>query len=252
MSLPSFSVVTMQERPDLIPIADNVLDLVWPDIIMHLSEAVANQYWWHIWRTFPEYQFVLLEPGDETILAVGNSLPLAWDGGDLPDRGWDWALSQGFDDQAAGRPPAALAALAITIPHEFQGQGLSAHALTAMKRIGSAHGLRSLIAPLRPTLKSRYPLTPIERYLRWQRPDGQPFDPWIRVHARQGADIVGACPESMTITGTVEQWEARTQMQFPESGDYVVPHALVPVTINRDANQGTYVEPNVWACHTLR
>jgi hypothetical protein len=41
-----------------------------------------------------------------------------------------------------------------------------------MAEIGRDHGLDTLIAPVRPTLKHRYPLTPIERYLSWRRPDG--------------------------------------------------------------------------------
>lgn len=38
-------------------------------------------------------------------------------------------------------------------------------------------------------------------------------------------------------------------MVFPESGHYVVPGALVPITIDRERDQGVYVEPNVWMVH---
>ena len=55
-------------------------------------------------------------------------------------------------------------------------------------------GLDALLAPVRPTLKERYPLTPTERYLSWRRDDGQLFDPWLRVHERLGAEILGVCP----------------------------------------------------------
>ena len=55
----------------------------------------------------------------------------------------------------------------------------------------------------------------------------------------------------MTITGTVAEWEGWTGMLFPESGDYVVPGALELVTIDREADLGTYVEPNVWMHHQL-
>ena len=41
------------------------------------------------------------------------------------------------------------------------------------------------------------------------------------------------------------------EMEFPESGAYVVPGALVPVEIDREAYQGVYVEPNVWMQHRL-
>jgi hypothetical protein len=38
-------------------------------------------------------------------------------------------------------------------------------------------------------------------------------------------------------------------MKFPQTGDYVVPGALVPVQIDRERDQGIYVEPNVWMVH---
>ena len=68
---------------------------------------------------------------------------------------------------------------------------------------------------------------------------------------RLGAEIVRPCPESMTITGTVSEWERWTSMLFPEGGDYVVPGALELVTIDRETDIGTYVEPNVWMHHQL-
>jgi len=36
---------------------------------------------------------------------------------------------------------------------------------------------RALVAPVRPTLRHRYPLTPIERYAEWRLGDGLLFDP---------------------------------------------------------------------------
>jgi hypothetical protein len=53
----------------------------------------------------------------------------------------------------------------------------------------------------------------------------------------------------MYIPGTVAQWEEWTEMAFPESGEYVIPGALVPITIDCEADHGEYVEPNVWCVH---
>ena len=89
----------------------------------------------------------------------------------------------------------------------------------------------------------------MERYVRWTREDGLPWDPWIRLHARLGAELVEVCPESMRVTGTVDEWEGWTGLTFPDDGDYVVPGALVPVRF--DAGTGVYVEPNVWVRHAL-
>ncbi len=56
----------------------------------------------------------------------------------------------------------------------------------------------------------------------------------------------------MTIEGTVTEWESWTGMAFPDSGDYVVRGGASVVTIDRDADQGTYHDPNVWTIHDLR
>ena len=72
-------------------------------------------------------------------------------------------------------------------------QGVSAVLLRRMGGLAAAHGLDSLIAPVRPTWKERYPLTPIERYVLWRREDGYPYDPWLRTHERVGAEILEAC-----------------------------------------------------------
>ena len=112
-----------------------------------------------------------------------------------------------------------------------------------MAEIGRDHGLDTLIAPVRPSLKHRYPLTPIDRYLAWRRQDGPHLDPWLRTHERLGGVIVGIAPESVTVTGSVAEWEEWTEIALPESGAYVVPGALVPVEIDRERNDGVYVEP---------
>ena len=117
--------------------------------------------------------------------------------------------------------------------------------------IAAAHGLGGVIVPLRPVLKDRYPLTPIERYIRWQRPDQSPFDPWIRVHTGLGGSILKAAPRSLKITGSVSEWESWTQMAFPETDNYVIPRGLSTVSIDREADVGTYFEPDVWLHHAV-
>lgn len=112
-------------------------------------------------------------------------------------------------------------------------------------------GLTALIAPVRPTLKERYPLIPMEDYVRWRRGDGLPFDPWLRVHRRLGAKFLRVAPRSMRITGSIAGWEGWTGMRFPVSGPYVVPGALCPVEMDVERDLGTYEEPNVRMCHPL-
>jgi hypothetical protein len=53
-------------------------------------------------------------------------------------------------------------------------------------------------------------------------------------------------PKSLRITGTVEEWQIRTKMRFPEHGDCWFPHGLATAGIDHAADQGSYWEPNVW------
>lgn len=55
----------------------------------------------------------------------------------------------------------------------------------------------------------------------------------------------------MSIKGTVEQWESWTGMRFIQSGQYVVPNALVPVTVDIEKQSIEYIEPNLWMLHSL-
>jgi hypothetical protein len=120
-----------------------------------------------------------------------------------------------------------------------------------MRKLALDAGFDALIAPVRPSDKARYPLTPIERYITWTRDDGMFLDPWLRVHQRAGASIVRVAPESMMVSGTISDWETWTEMRFPESGDYVIPGGLVPVAIDTELDRGRYAEPNVWMLHSL-
>ena len=182
------------------------------------------------------------------MLARARSIPLRWDGtlDDLPE-GIDGAIARGFDEGGAN----TLCALVIMIPRDLQGGGLSAIAVRAMANLGRAAGFGSLIAPVRPSWKERYPLVPIEQYAGWRRPDGLLFDPWLRVHERLGAVVLRTEPRSLRITGTVAEWEEWTGMSFPANGDYWFPGGLTTVAIDREADRGAYWEPNVWMRHAL-
>jgi hypothetical protein len=120
-----------------------------------------------------------------------------------------------------------------------------------MRSVGQSRRHARLIAPVRPSRKADYPLSDIDRYINWTDDGMLPFDPWLRVHARVGAKTVKVCHRSMTIRGTVAEWRAWTGRPYPESGKYVVSGALNPIDIDLIADQGIYVEPNVWMVHEL-
>ena len=216
-----------------------------------LNDSVANVYFDKLYEAFPDFQFMLYQ--GETLVAACNSIPVIWDlnPDHLYDAGWDWALESGFHNQQLGHAPTTLSALSITVAKEYKGQGVSQQAVQAMKNIAAQHGFNALIAPVRPSLKHLYPLTPMERYIHWVQPDGSPFDPWLRTHWRIGAQIVKVAAHSMVIPVTVAQWEKWTGMKFPESGDYIIPGALNPAYAVIEADLISYVEPNVWMHHPI-
>jgi hypothetical protein len=205
-----------------------------------------NEYWPLLLEERPDFQFHVLD-GDD-VIARARTLPVRWDGtdDDLPD-GIDGALIRGFDEGGAN----VLCALLIAVPAGQRGSGASRLALAGMVELARRHGLESLIAPVRPSWKDRYPLAPIERYAGWRRDDGFPFDPWLRIHERAGGTILKPEPRSLRITGTVAEWEGWTQLAFPETGEYVFPGGLATVAIDREADVGRYWEPNVWVLHRV-
>jgi hypothetical protein len=199
----------------------------------------------------PDYQFVLLDRQEKTLVAIGNSIPLVWNDAldNLPDDGWDWAILNGVETHRKGRRPNLLCALQIVVFGEFRGRGISRPAVEAMRAIGRSQGLAEMIAPVRPSRKHEFPRIPVTEYITWTTEDGRPFDPWLRVHYDLGAKIIKPCPAAMRITGTVAEWQAWTGVSFPRSGEYLIPGALVPVIIDREADRGEYIEPNVWMHH---
>jgi hypothetical protein len=241
-------VFTLAERPDLESRVDSLPDM-FPEFMYH--DATVSRYWRGLFTDFAGFQIVVCDRGDE-VVAAGHCIPVFWDetAEGLP-AGLDGVLEQGVRDFEVGRAPTVVSALLAIVSHAHRGRGLSIVVLTTMKSVAADHGLGALIAPVRPTLKERYPLTPMERYFRWERPDGLPFDPWFRVHRRLGAEFVGVAPRSMVITGTISEWEEWTDMRFPESDAYVVPGALQPVVMDLELDLGTYEEPNVWMRHPI-
>jgi GNAT superfamily N-acetyltransferase len=235
---------TVAERPDLRERRSEIGE-AWPEFMHH--DPVSDERWGRLYSEFPECQFFALDTDEDRLVGEGNCLPVPWDSRALPLDGWRRALIDGFDRQ----PEVAVSAIAVTIAADRRGSGLSRPLLARMREIAARRGATELVAPVRPSLKSSYPLTPIERYVEWTRTDGLPFDPWLRTHARAGASIVSVAPRSMEIPGTVAEWTEWVGMAFPESGAYVVPGALVPVEIDVERDRGVYVEPNVWMRHPL-
>jgi GNAT superfamily N-acetyltransferase len=241
------AIVTSGERHDLDDEAEAAFRQTWPEFIFH--DPVSNQYTGRVETYFPYYNIMLLDDG--AVVAGGWAVPLSWDGtvAALPAGGYDGALVAAVTRHEEGIVPDTLCIMAAAVRRDRQGGGLAGRTLTALRERATSAGLQRVIAPVRPALKIRYPLTPMERFAAWDRGDGLHLDPWIRTHQRLGATILGPAPDSMIIKGTVTEWEKWTGMAFPETGRYVVPEALDLVEIDCEQDLGTYTEPNLWMRH---
>jgi hypothetical protein len=239
-------VVTSSDRPDLEDEARAGFRVKWPEFIFH--DPISRLYLDRVEKYFPSYDALLLDEG--RVIAGGWGVPMQWDGspGNLPD-GYDGALARSIDGYEANSAPNTLCLMAVAVVNSETRRGLAGMALSALRTRATDAGLDHVVAPVRPSLKSRYPLTDMENFAAWSREDGLSIDPWIRTHQRLGATILGPARRSMVITGSVAKWESWTEMLFPQSGQYVVPEALGLVEIDREADQGTYVEDNLWMQH---
>jgi len=236
--------VSHVDRPEIVDAEE--LWREWPEFMLH-DETAAGRFG-RLYDDHADFQLWGIDEATDELAVKVNCAPVALDAASLPDRGWSEALRSAIDDNVE---PTLLCAFQIQVARARQGSGLSALALAEMRRLGEVHGFADLVAPVRPSHKALYPLVPSERYARWTRDDGLPFDPWLRVHVRADAAFVGVCHNSFRAVGTAAEWEEWAGMAFPDSGDYVVPGALVPVVIDREADSGVYVEPNVWMHHRL-
>ena len=148
-------LVSYVERPDLLERRDE-LGAAWDEFMYH--DAVANVRWNGQYAQFPDLQLFLLDE-DDRLLAESNAVPIPFGPAELPDDGWDAALERAF----SGQPATAVSAIAITIGVDQRGKGLSRTMLDGMREAVAARGLSDLVAPVRPSQKHAYPLTPMER-----------------------------------------------------------------------------------------
>ncbi len=219
----------------------------WPAFIT--ADQEVKRHIGFIRETFADLELVLLDD-DDVIVAAGWAVPIHWTGdpAGLP-AGYTDSLGHAVADHKQGSAVDTLVVMAAQVHPDRRGLGLAGELLTALRRLAEDRGLVRVIAPVRPTLKARYPLTPIDRFAAWTRVDGSPLDPWVRTHWRLGARIIATASRSQVMTGTVAEWEAWTAMVFPDSGHYVIPDGLSTLHIDRTTDLGTYVEPNIWLQH---
>ena len=243
----NYRVVTWGERFDLYPEADEILCSAWPEFM--LNNKPVNDKWEAFVEQFKDIQLMLMNENE--ILAIINTqtiridMPLQ----QLPDEGWEWGFLTALENKAAGIEPNYLLGFQVVVNPNHQGKGLAQTAVLEMQSLSKRLGLQGVLIALRPNLKAKFPLLSMEDYLRCKTPNGESYDPWIRIHERLGGELIRICPKAYSIEGTVKEWQQWTQQEFPCSGEYLVEGGLNPIQIDLDSDHGKYTEPNVWLIH---
>lgn len=243
----NYHIISGKEQLNILEKISELRKQVWPDFI-----RVSDDIIFKIYELYPDFQISLLDCNNE-LIGIANSIPLIWTKSlfELSNDGVSWVINTGVNEQYDMELADVLCAISITIAENHRNKGISKILLQHLKNISFNKNFSFLIVPVRPSLKSLYPLIPIDKYIKWKNKDGLTFDPWIRIHIALGAGILNVCHRSACIKASIEQWEQWTGMNFPGDGAYVIKGALAPVNIEYANNLGTYVEPNVWVYYSI-
>jgi GNAT superfamily N-acetyltransferase len=244
-------IATVAQRPDLAPLLEDFNP--WPRFMR--QDPVGWLYYEDAVTAYPEFVLAAVDQDrPDRLVAKGYSVPFTWDedpSASLPEDGWDGVIVSAAVDRLAGRRGNLVSALEIAVRPDLQGHGVSARMLAAMLASAAALGFPNLVAPVRPSAKHLRPDLSIAAYAALRRDDGLPVDPWLRVHARAGGQIVGVAPRAMTMAGSTAQWRAWTGLPFDTTGPVTVPEALLPVYCDVEQDYAVYCEPAVWVNHRL-
>ncbi len=246
-----YEMVNLKQKPELREKDIWLNNLAFPEFVLH--DKLLTKHWQRLKDIYPDHQWLMIK--DRNVLATINTFPLHYPVAKLsklPHGGVRWVVTTSLDNHLKNKKPNIVAGGLVSINPEFKNKGISHAIVTEMKRFSKAYNYEALIIPLRPSLKKLYPLTPIKNYMNWKTNEGLAFDPWLRAHVKQGAQIIRHCLRSSITENTIEKWEEWTNMKYPEDGTYVVQGGLSPLTINHAKKLGTYIEPNIWISHQLQ
>ena len=203
------------------------------------AELFRRYCMWGI-RSTNDHKLVALASAVHVPIDVSKSV--------LPDKGWHAAIEAYYSEFE----PNCFCLLSANVDPDYRQLKFSYALLEQAKELAQGFGFRTMIAPVRPSIKEQFSNISIEEYLDKRSDSGEFFDPWLRTHLNLGGEILNICSQSVAIKATLAKWREWTGQELKESGEYLLPMGLVPLKVDTDANRGIYCEPNVWVRYRLK
>jgi hypothetical protein len=226
--------------------------LVWPNYLVLDSDIPEPGLKFEIneqefIRRFPVWG--IRRDDNRELVAYMNAVLLAVDFASetLPNDGWRFAIQSA----ASKAKPNCLCLLVGNVNPAARGAGLSQILINHAKQATLESGFNTMIAPVRPILKYKFPEMPMEEYVHKKNELGEVFDPWINMHVKSGGQIVNVCSESVVVTATLAKWREWTGLPLTAPGPVLLPGGLVRLEVDVEKGVGIYREPNVWLAYGL-
>ncbi len=146
---------------------------------------------------------------------------------ELPALGWRFSIQNASVNSLKN----CVSLTEACVDRKYRGRGFAKALIQGAKIEARALGFDMVIAPVRPTGKTAYPLESMEMYCRRQLPDGRIFDPWLRTHHEAGAQIMNICEDSVLVRANLTKWREWTKLQLNENGLCVIEGGLVPLDV---------------------
>ncbi len=239
--------VTLKQQLELLSEINKIHLQVWPKYFE--GSPVIQKYWSRVISEFPQYQFCLLNR-QRRIAAVGNGIPLFWDGSieHLP-QGWDEGIVLAFEQLSQGVAPNTVLGLTGVVAEGFQGKGLSNLIVLAFRSLAKMHGLSQFLGPVRPVGMLEHKTYDFTAWAQAKDKKGEPADFWLRTHQRLGGKILTLAPHSQRVEGNLEQWRKWTGYTWNQSGEYFIEGLLQGIQVDLENNWAVYFDPSIWAAH---
>ncbi|MGE3143792.1 MAG: transferase, partial [Hyphomonadaceae bacterium] len=179
-----FVLRTRADCPDLKKAAGAIEQAAW-NALGFLNYTHAHyQYYSALLEEYADCQLCLVDTETGYPVAAANCVPVTVPDLDaLPAEGWDWIVESAASPKSN---PNMIGALAISVPQLHRSKGLARIMIHAFRDLAAKRGYAGVVAPVRPSAKSKHPYIPIDDYVEGRDERGRAADPGLRSHLAAG------------------------------------------------------------------